>query len=692
MAHGDPVTGPAQQADALWRAIVYVAVAQLHLVGNPLLSRPLRASDVKQRVSGHWGTVPGTAWALTHLVLAAGGMAPGQHVVPVIGAGHAGIVQLALAWLSGDLAAVRERFTRDLKGLTRLVKAFPDVDGLGTETSPLLPAGSYLGGFLGGAVAFAQGAALDAPDRVVAPIIGDGECETPTTAGSWLAARELPNGAVLPIWHVNGFRMGSASVVGAMTDDEIRGYAAGHGLTARIVRVSRGDLGEHAACCRLFTTAIDATRRGEPTVIVLRCVKGWGAPARVDGRRLAGTAGMHKTPLTRASDDPEHRQQLQAWLSSYRPSELLDAAGEPIGVLAAALRTLRVGRLGPERTRSGDARPATMSPRFASFSEAVSTVLRAHAREGRLRVFSPDELGSNRLADLAGEPWVTEVLAEEVLLGWLAGWTASGRRGVLVSYEAFAPLMATGLVAHLKQRRLADDSGTWPSLNLLLTSYGWHNVYTHGDPSLATTLLAIGDPAVRIYTPADPTRTAVALDDALRSDGRVNVVIAGKHPTRAHPVHTLPEERAHGLSIWPHLSDDGEPDLTVVCAGDLPPAVTHAALPRLRASGGNRVRVVNLHDLTVLGDPDRWPAGLDDDGLARHLGAHAAVLIVTLGHPAAVWGLLAGRLRRPVEVIGWREPPGPMPQRHLAAFAGLDAAGLCRAAQRLLRQREGVSA
>lgn len=219
--------GVARYTDALWRAMVYAAVAQLHLVDNPLLSRPLGRADVKRHPSGHWGTVPGTSWALAHIVLATGRTTPAGNLVPLIGAGHAGVVQLALAWLTGDLAAVRPQFTRDVAGLRRLVRSFPKVDGLGAEVHPLLPAGDYLGGCLGGALSFAQGAALDAPQRVVMPIIGDGECETPTTAASWLVGRELPNGVVLPIVQVNGFRMGGESVLGRMTDEDLSSYAAG---------------------------------------------------------------------------------------------------------------------------------------------------------------------------------------------------------------------------------------------------------------------------------------------------------------------------------------------------------------------------------------------------------------------------------------------------------------------------------
>lgn len=677
-------------ADALWRATMYASVCQLHLRENVLLSEPLAPEHVKHRPSGHWGTAPGTAWALTHIALAAGRMLPKREVVPVLGAGHAGIVQLSMAWLSGELQTLRPQFSSDAGGLTRLSQVFPHVDGLGAEVNPALWAGDYVGGRLGGALAFAQGAALDAPERVLVPVVGDGECETPTTAASWLAMGVLPGANVLPIIHVNGFRMGGRSLLGTMNDDQLRAYASGHGWDAEVVHVVNGSAPEHEVFHQAFLESLDATSRGRRVAIFLRCTKGWGGPEAVDGRQILGTPRAHKTPLARPAHDRGQLESLEQWLASYQPRDLFGPDGGPLDRLARALEAAWWCRLrAVHADRVADEREAVYCyGDFGTFAGAVTTVIRDHAAEGGFQLFSPDELASNRLGGLAEEPWVKELLAEEVLLEWLAGWTASGRRGVVVSYEAFAPLLLSGLAAYLKQRRLAGTSPALPSLNLLLTSYGWHNVFTHGDPSLATALLAMGDPAVRVLTPADPTRTAIALDEALHSDGRLNVVVAGKHTTGVHPTATISEEHTRGLAIWPHLSDEGEPDLTIVTAGDLPATIATEAIPLIRRTRGCRVRTVNLLDLTVLGDPVIWPRGLSDADIDYFFGAHAAVLVVTLGHPAAVWGLLAGRLRRPTEVIGWQEPTGPMPQEQLADTLGLTPAGLDQAAARLLMAHE----
>ncbi|MFD9562574.1 hypothetical protein [Streptomyces sp. NPDC059994] len=682
------MTETAVLADALWRATVYASVCQLHLQGNVLLTEPLAAEHVKERPSGHWGTVPGTAWALSHVVLAAGQLDRRVDLVPLLGAGHAGVVQLAAAWVTGELGKLRSSFRPDGEGLRRLAQAFPDVDGLGSEVSPALPAGAFLGGRLGGCLPFAQGAALHAPNRVVVPIIGDGECETPTTAASWLAQRSLPDSFVVPIVHVNGFRMGHQSLLGAMNDNELRAYFGGLGWAVRIVRVVEGSATEHSAFQTALWTALEATLSGRPSVLILRCVKGWSGPAVLGDRALLGTPDMHKTPLISPRTDPEQLRRLAHWLSSYRPEGLFDSEGRPQAELAEAVAKARwcsfarAERPGPEERASAYQQAST-------FGEAVTSVIKRHATRGDFRVFSPDELSSNRLADLVGERWAHELLAEEVLLEWLAGWTASGRRGVVVSYEAFAPLFTSGLVSHIKQRRLAGVRGL-PSLNLLLTSYGWHNVHSHGDPSLATTLLGLRVPSVRVLTPADPARTATALEEAFDSTDRINLVVAGKHAHNAHPAGTIEEEYERGLAIWPHLSDDGEPELTIVTAGDIPAAVATDAVDHVRERHGCRIRVVNVHDLTALGAAQWCPRGLSDREIDHYLGMHAAVLVLTLGHPAAVWSLLAGRLCRPVDVIGWQEPPGPMPQQLLAQALGMDRVGVERAAGLLLGAREVV--
>jgi xylulose-5-phosphate/fructose-6-phosphate phosphoketolase len=672
-------SGIPDTADALWRAIVYASVCQLHLRGNVLLSEPLSPRDVKERPSGHWGTVPGTAWVLAHVALA-GADQHGRRLIPLLGAGHAGVVQLSVNWLSGRLASFRPQFTPDVHGLTALAASFPDVDGLGSEVCPGLYAGDFLGGRLGGCLPFAQGAGLGAPDRIMVPVIGDGECETPVTAAAWLAHAVLGDIKVLPVVQVNGFRMGGTSLLGTLKDQELIHWAAGLGWGAVVITVVEGTRAEHGVFHDALRKAISDVDHARPTVLFLRCLKGWGGPEIVDGQAILGTPRVHKTPLLRAGTDPAQRELLRKWLASYRPADLFDQEGRPRNSLARALTRARWDQLPAPAaltlSRSGSAR-------VSSFADGVAQAVHSCATNEDFRVFSPDELASNRLAALAGQPFATEVLAEEVLLEWLAGWTASGRRGLLISYEAFASLLVPGLVSHLKQRRLVT-SPALSSMNVLLTSYGWHNTYTHGDPTAATALLGIGDPSVRVLTPADPVRLAATLDECLASSNRVNIIIAGKYNAASFPAATLDDEMRRGLAVWPQLSDPGEPDLTIVTAGDLPAQTVATCSPGLRSRLRCEIRVVNIADLTVLGPAATWPRGLTDADLDRYLGTDAAVLFVTLGHPAAVWGLLQGRLRRPAEVIGWREPPAPLPQFAVARNAGLDADGIMAAANRLL--------
>lgn len=687
---------PARLAEALWRAVTYVSVAQLHLRENPLLAEPLLPGHVKERPSGHWGTVPGTALVVSHLALA---HAPGTELVPVIGAGHAGVVQLAMAWLFGDLAVARERFSPDTAGLARLVAAFPEVDGLGSEVTPLLPGGWYLGGQLGTGLSFAQGASLDAPGRVAVPLLGDGECETPATAAGWLAGQALRGrAATLPIVHLNGFRMGGQSLLAKLNDDQLEAWAAGCGYRLQIVRVDAGSVAEHEQFHQALADALGSVRAGQPTMLVLRCVKGWSGPVMVDGRAVLGTWQMHKTPLTCPRKDPRQLAVLRQWLASYRADSLFAADGTPVGLLAKAVETVRrrpgfarkvpdpAPGLAPAPVATGDQR------RYSGFAEAVTTVVRRHAGTGNLLLVSPDELASNRLGCLADEPWAHEVLAEEVLLGWLAGWTGSGRRGLLISYEAFAPLLITGLGQLLKQRRLLPAQRQLPSMNVLLTSYGWHNTFTHGDPSAITALLAGQDSAVRVTTPADAHRLATALDEALSSTGRCNIIVAGKHTNGTYPPDTLVQEQRRGLAVWRHVSDEGEPDLVLVAAGDLAAAAVCAAIPFIRARLQCRIRVVAVHDLTVLGPDTVWPLGLSPSEAREYFGDGAPMVVVTLGHPAAIWGLLQDRFHRPTEVIGWAEPPGPMPQERLAQSAGLTSDGVRAAALRVYARRRVATA
>ncbi|MFB7467280.1 hypothetical protein ACFCZ1_27905 [Streptomyces sp. NPDC056224] len=390
------MTSPSQKADLLWRAQTYVAAAQIHLQDNVLLRRPLGPGDVKARPAGHWGTAPGTAWALAHIALLSGTV--GTELVPLLGAGHAGVAQIAAGWLTGHLAAARPQFTRDEQGLVNLCRSFPEVAGLGSEVTPALPAGDFLGGRLGGCLPFAQGAALaSGPGRVIVPVLGDGECETPTTAASWLAAHALPGTPVLSIVHLNGFRMGAPSLLAGLDERDLTAYAAGLGWHARTVTVP--DDGHEAFHAELAPAVAD-TLAGRRTVLFMRCLKGWSGPAAVNGQQVLGTARAHKTPLARAASDSAQRHALEAWLSSYRPEELFTDGGHPGPGLDAALAGTAWPRL--KAPRPGPAPRATVRQQPDSRRRRCHSDPRPRLRRGlpglqpgRTRLQPPYGLGGN---------------------------------------------------------------------------------------------------------------------------------------------------------------------------------------------------------------------------------------------------------------------------------------------------------
>jgi len=677
--------------DALWRTLNWLCAALLYLRDVPLDGEPLRPEHCKVAPTGHWGTCPPVNFTLAHLAAAQRLLDDGGgerlELLPVIGPGHAGACQLALAWLTGILVRVRPEFPPTLEGLRRLLCEFPHVRGLGAEVTPLL-GGIWQGGQLGGALAVAQGAVLDAQGRVAVPLVGDGECETGATAAAWLAARAVTgpgHGRVVPVVLANGQRMGGPSLLAGLHERQLVAYFAGLGWTADV------DSGEdHARFHQLLTAALRDDGEAPNRLLVLTMPKGQTGPERLGCQQLLGSPRVHKTPLANPRGDPTEFTILARWLSGYRLGELLDHAAAPAKGLAAMLPAaavlLEAPRSPPVLPHSS---PHHHTARQAGFGPAVTNVLRAHAAPGGLRVFSPDELASNRLAELAGSPWAVEVLNEELCHLWLQGYVETGRRGLVVTYEAFSTIAASLAVQYLKYRRMADQDPARalpPSLNYLLTSLSWHNCYTHQHPDgLVGALLATCDPRVRVAAPADPTRAMAELDRMLVDHGHLNVLVASKHPLPVWSPATLEEELKRGAAVWPDISDEGAVELVTMSIGDLAARQVARALPVLRQEAGVRIRHVHVHQLTALGDRAVWPAGLPDEEFADLFGEALPLLIVTGGAPATIWGLLTSRARsRPVAVAGWREPPGPAGHGELLAWSGLDTAGLLARARRLL--------
>jgi xylulose-5-phosphate/fructose-6-phosphate phosphoketolase len=681
--------------DMARRALDYLCLAQLYLEDDLLLTRTLHPADVAERPSGHWGVCPPV-----NAVLAALGpyrqFLDGIDMRVLHGAGHAGPSALAQAWLTGALADLDNGYPLDIEGLHRLVTGFRHGHRFGTEITPLLPGHDHLGGQLGPALAISHGMALDAPNRLVIALIGDGECETGATAAAWLGARALAgtgsHGRVLPVVLLNGLRMGGASLLSTLTIDDIRRFFAALGYRAVVtdspstpaVRVAVRDALAH----------LRPVGHGPSTVLVVTVPKGHGAPTVVVDRPVLGTAAVHKTPLRSPRDDPDEFAALAAWLAGYRPSELFGPDAVPAqGVRRALGTTPPIGNLGVDAPHgclaAANAVARISHSRGEDFGAATTRALTdLHSVYG-LRVFSPDELLSNRIhfGDRRS-PWVVEVLNEELCHAWAQGYQETGRRAVVVTYEAFAPVAASLLAQQLTQRRLAAAAGrpAMPSIVYLLTSLGWNNTISHANPGLVDIALAAGDPTVRVYTPADPARVAATLTFAVRKLGRCSLIIASKHSMPTHLLDTVTAELRDGYAVWPHVADHASPDLILMSAGDIATReLTTAARMITTARPTARLRYIHVHDLTCLGAPDRHDSAIQESDFADLLPAGVPVLAALPCHATTVHGLIAERgAADRVTLRGWRAPARPMTPAQLLRHAGLDAHSLVQTALRLL--------
>ncbi|KAB7835773.1 phosphoketolase [Streptomyces mobaraensis] len=687
-----------QAVAALTDALDYLCLAQLYLADNPLLQQPLRPAHLKKKPAGHWGVCPPVNRILAALGPLQRALPAGADLRVVHGGGHAAPSALAHAYLTGRLGDVYPWLTRTAKGLHALITGFPHPE-IGSEITPLIPGHLYTGGQLGPALAVAQGTVLDAPHRLSVVLIGDGECETGATAASWLGSRALRgtgrHGTVLPVVLLNGQRMGGPSLLAGLTRDELTAYFTGLGHQPVYT-----DGTDPAHLRTALTQALAASRplgsRGPHSVLVLTLPKGHGAPATVAGRPVAGTRAVHKTPLPDPVRDREQFTALSAWLASYQPQQLLTSDGHPSPHLIPALPPPRSAPTGCEPPRgciaASTAVATATGPR--PFPAAIAPVFSARAHHGDFRLFSPDELSSNRIdlhdADGSTPPWVVEVLNEELCHAWAQGYTETGRRALIATYEAFAPIATSLITQQLKHRAARRHAGLppLPSIVYLLTSLGWHNTYTHQNPALTSALLATGDLSVHVLTPADPARTAAALTFALRKLDRCTLVIAGKHPLTHHPHDTIEEEIRHGIAPWPHLSHPGatEPDLVLASAGDLPAHQLTALARRLRAQRPEmRLRYLHIHDLTVLAEPGTRPLALTDEAFTRHFGTRAPILAATAGHPADLHALLGRRHPGPrLTVLGYTDPGRPCTSERLLHHCHLDTTSLWERATALV--------
>ncbi|MEU1782720.1 phosphoketolase family protein [Streptomyces abikoensis] len=680
--------------DAHWRAANYLAVGQIYLMGNPLLREPLRREHVKPRLLGHWGTSPGLNLVHTHLnrVIRARDL----DALCVWGPGHGGPAVLANSWLEGTYAETYPDVGRDAAGMERLFRQFSFPGGVPSHVAPETPGSIHEGGELGYSLSHAYGAAFDNPDLLVACVIGDGEAETGPLAASWHSNKFLDpvhDGAVLPILHLNGYKIANPAVLARLPEQELDDLLRGYGHEP--LHVTGDDpLTVHRAMAAALDTALDriavvqrAARRESATgrprwpVIVLRTPKGWTGPAEVDGLPVEGTWRAHQVPLAGVRDNPEHLEQLEAWLRSYRPEELFDERGRPRPeVLACVPEGTR--RLGASPHANGGLllRELPLPPleRFAVpvdkpgaslheptrvLGELLANVMEATRERRDFRLVGPDETASNRLQAVyraTGKAWqaevlpvdehldrqgrVMEILSEHTCQGWLEGYLLTGRHGLFSCYEAFVHIVDSMVNQHVKWLRVTRRL-PWrrpiASLNYLLTSHVWrqdHNGFSHQDPGFIDHILNKSPEAVRVYLPPDANTLLSVAEHVLRSRDYVNVVVAGKQP--CFDWLSLEQARAHcarGAGTWAWAgTEDGtrEPDAVLACAGDVPTQEVLAAAQLLRRHlPGLTLRVVNVVDLARLLPTEEHPHGMPDREYDALFTTDKPVIFAYHGYP-----------------------------------------------------------
>ncbi|MFD6420006.1 phosphoketolase [Streptomyces sp. NPDC060194] len=683
--------------DAHWRAANYLAAGQIYLMANPLLREPLDADHIKPRLLGHWGTSPGLNLVHTHLnrVIKQRDLS----ALAVWGPGHGGPAVLANAWLEGSYSETYPDVGRDAAGMHRLFRQFSFPGGVPSHVAPETPGSIHEGGELGYSLSHAYGAAFDNPDLVVACVIGDGEAETGPLATSWHSNKFLDpvhDGAVLPILHLNGYKIANPAVLARLPEAELDALLTGYGHEALYVT---GDDPRtvHRELAAAMDRALDRiaeiqreARDGDRTnaperprwpVIVLRTPKGWTGPAEVDGQPVEGSWRAHQVPLAGVRDNPEHLAQLERWLRSYRPDELFDADGAP---LPHVLRYVPDGdrRLGSTPHANGGrllrGLPIPDLDRFAVPVDKPGTVLHeptailgtlledvmaATSRSRDFRLVGPDETASNRLQAVygaSGKAWqaellasdtdldrhgrVMEILSEHTCQGWLEGYLLTGRHGLFSCYEAFVHIVDSMVNQHLKWLKTSREL-PWrapiASLNYLLTSHVWrqdHNGFSHQDPGFVDHVLNKSPDVVRVYLPPDANTLLSVADHALRSRDYVNVIVAGKQPT--FDWLTMDEARAHcarGAGVWEWAgTEDGtrEPDVVLAAAGDVPTQEVVAAAQLLREHLPElATRVVNVVDMTRLMPEEEHPHGMTDREYDALFGTGTPVVFAYHGYP-----------------------------------------------------------
>jgi xylulose-5-phosphate/fructose-6-phosphate phosphoketolase len=707
-----------QLLDAWWRAANYLSVGQIYLLDNPLLREPLQPEHVKPRLLGHFGTTPGLNLVYTHLNRAI--RRRDLSAIYITGPGHGGPGLVANAYLEGTYSEIYPHVGLGLDGLRQLFRQFSFPGGIPSHVAPETPGSIHEGGELGYALAHAYGAAFDNPDLLVACVVGDGEAETGPLATSWHSNKFLnaaTDGAVLPILHLNGYKIANPTLLARIPDAELISLFEGYGYRPLIV--AGGFDGEPAEPVHeRFATALDEAleeiaeiqrraREGDDgarprwPMVILRTPKGWTGPRELDGVPVEDSWRSHQVPMTDVRDDPDHLRVLEKWLKSYRPQELFDAHGVPVPEVAALAPTGERRMSANPHANGGQLLRDLVLPDFRDYAVEVekpgqstseaTRVLGAFLRDvmtrnaQNFRIMGPDETASNRLSavfEATGRTWVAdikptdedlspggrvmEILSEHLCQGWLEGYVLTGRHGLFNCYEAFIHIVDSMFNQHAKWLKVTRDL-PWrrpiASLNYLLTSHVWrqdHNGFSHQDPGFIDHVANKKAEIIRVYLPPDANTLLSVADHCLRSRDYVNVIVAGKQPSLNYL--SMDDAITHctrGIGIWDWASnDEGEdPDVVLGCAGDIPTLETLAAASILRDRLPDlKVRVVNVVDLMRLQPESEHPHGLSDGEFDSLFTSSRPIVFAYHGYPWLIHRLTYRRRNHDnLHVRGYKE-------------------------------------
>jgi xylulose-5-phosphate/fructose-6-phosphate phosphoketolase len=714
--HTPPLsTTELRQVQAYWRAANYLAVGQIYLLDNPLLKQPLTLEHIKPRLLGHWGTTPGLNFIYVHMnrVIKRDGL----NMIYLAGPGHGGPAMVANTYLEGSYSELYPNVSQDEEGMRRLFRQFSFPGGIPSHVAPETPGSIHEGGELGYVVSHAFGAVFDTPDLIACCVVGDGEAETGPLAAAWHANKFLnpkTDGVVLPILHLNGYKIANPAVLARISHDELKSLFVGYGYTPHFVEGDDPDTMHQAMAATVDTVLAEIreiqrraredgdTSRPRWPMIILKSPKGWTGPKEVDGLKTEGYWRSHQVPLSELASKPGHVKQLEAWMQSYRPAELFDEHGALLPELAA---------LAPTGTRRMGANPhangglllrALRLPDFRDYAVTVEHPGQANAEATRVlgtylrdvmarnldnfRVFGPDETASNRLGalfEVTDRTWVAErfdyddhlapdgrvmeILSEHICQGWLEGYLLTGRHGVFSCYEAFIHIVDSMFNQHAKWLKVTSTEIPWrrpiASLNYLLTSHVWrqdHNGFSHQDPGFIDHVVNKKADIIRVYLPPDANTLLVVAAHCLTSRNDINVIVAGKQPAPQWlSMDAAVKHCSSGIGIWEWACSDagGEPDVVMACCGDVPTLETLAAVDLLRQRVPElKVRVINVVDLMTLQPKEEHPHGLPDRDFDVLFTTDKPIIFAYHGYPWLIHRLAYRRTNHDnLHVRGYKE-------------------------------------